>query len=141
MKKFIIFTAVVAVFCLSFTTHSDASVVPKAPKPRKGKVAIRKQYTTFPTGMTWTIAYFPNTTMLSLNWQVAQFDNPHQLTASFTFEGNTQTVDPHATSYVLWAGSTYTLIPNQSYTMFIGQVPYYFYWDGSSNYCTITSHG
>ena len=141
MKKFLALTttAVAAVLCFSFTTHSGAVVVPKAPKAHKAKVAIRNPYVTFPTGVTWNIGYYAGNPWVSLDWQLV--DNPYLTLVPFTFEGNTQSVDPHKTSYILWVGSTYALIPYQSYTINIGGVNYYFYMPGSgSGKCIITGH-
>ncbi len=139
MKKFLTFSAAIAVFSLSFTTSSDAVIVPKAPKLHKAKAAIKKPYVTFPTGVSWTIAYDAGNPWVSLNWPLV--DNPFLAGIPFTFMGNTQIVDPHTHSYVLWVGSAYTLLPNKSYTMNIGGVNYYFYLPNSgSGFCVITGH-
>jgi hypothetical protein len=139
MKKSIILPAVIAVFSLSFTTPSDAVGVPKAPKPHKEKAVIKKPYVTFPTGVSWTIGYDASNPWVSLNWSLV--DNPFLAGVPFTFMGNTQLVDPHTHSYILWVGSAYTLLPNHSYTMNIGGVNYYFYLPSSgSGQAIITGH-
>ncbi|MCR8556459.1 hypothetical protein KXD93_02335 [Mucilaginibacter sp. BJC16-A38] len=141
MKKILALTttAVAAVLCFSFTAHSDVVVVPKAAKIHKAKVAIRNPYVTFPTGVAWNISYDAGNYMVALDWPLV--DNPYLAGIPFTFEGNTQVVDPHKTSYILWVGSTYALIPYQSYTINIGGVNYYFYMPGSgSGKCIITGH-
>jgi hypothetical protein len=140
MKKFFSLTAVAAVFCLSLATSLHAStVVPKAHKPHKAKVALKKPYATFPTGYTWTIGYDSSNPWVSLNWSLV--DNPFLGPVPFTFKGNTQSVDPHTSSYILWIGSAYTLLPNQTYTMNIGGVNYYFHLPSSgSGQCIITGH-
>jgi hypothetical protein len=140
MKKFLILPAIAAVFCLSFATSLHAStVVPKAPKPHKTKAAFKKPYATFPTGYSWTIGYDMSNPWVSLNWSLV--DNPYLGNVPFTFKGNTQYVNPHVSSYILWIGPAYTLLPNQTYTMNIAGVNYYFHLPtGGSGICVITGH-
>lgn len=139
MKKFLILPAAIAVLSLSFATPSGAGVLPKAPKPHKTKATFKKPYVTFPTGVSWTIGYDASNPWVSLNWPLV--DNPFLGGIPFTFMGNTQVVDPHTHSFLLWIGSTYTLVPNQTYTLNIGGVNYYFHLPSSgSGQCIITGH-
>jgi hypothetical protein len=132
MKKVI--TLFGAAICLSFTQHPKAPVTTPSQAASTVKPAAAK-FLDFPRGISWSIAYFKDLPMVTLNWPA--FTQGGLGPVPFTFQGVTQYVDPTTTTWTYWVT---TLTANTSYTMVIGGVNYYFYWNGSSGNCIITGH-
>jgi hypothetical protein len=130
MKKVI--TLFGAAVCLSFTQHPKVPVATHAPSA-SATAAVRQL--DFPRGINWSIAYFKDLPMVTLNWPA--FTQGGLGPVPFTFQGVTQYVDPTTTTWTYWVTS---LTANTSYTMSIAGVNYYFYWNGSSGNCIITGH-
>ncbi|MBS0030056.1 hypothetical protein ACTJJ0_21460 [Chitinophaga sp. 22321] len=134
MKTLVTLTA--AAICLSFATPSEPPV--KKQPSAAAAPAVSKRLS-FPRDINWSISYMKDLPLVSLNWP--SFSLPGLGPVQFTFMGVTQTVTPTAVNYVYWAGTSYTLTANTSYTMNIGGVSYYFYWPGNGySQCVITGH-
>lgn len=132
MKKII--TLIAAAICMSFSTPKAVTTTSSA----MAYVAAGRQVS-FPRNINWSIGYNKDLPMVTLTWPA--FSMPGLGPVDFTFLGSHQYLDPTTTTSIYWAGTSFTLVANTSYTMNIGGVYYYFYWPGNgSSQCIITGH-
>jgi uncharacterized membrane protein len=127
--------ALAALLSFSVAKQPETSTAVKAPTPETHLVKATRQGS-FPTNVAWKIAYFKDLPMLSLNWPAISGALIGPIPV--VFQGTTYMVNVNTTTYLLMGGVSITA--STPYTMKIAGVDYYFYWDGSSGFCTITGH-
>jgi hypothetical protein len=127
MKKIFALSLVITGLAVSNTSFAHAKATPIVSK----NVAV----TDFPRDINWRISFMAGS-LVTLSWP--SFTWPGLGPIPFTFQGNTQYIDPTTTTGIYWVPAT-ALTPYVTYNINIGGVLYYFYID-TMYQCYMTGH-